>query len=191
MSNTKNKLFQACKLLAITLVVFSTPVFAFNSYTDNDKYSAAFSAPFNSNYLIEKCFDGSATSYCASVVGGKMSITFNKPSKVTNLNLVLALTSLVYDYLEVDGMRYEYNPSNIYNFANASTITVFAKLDSFIYLREITFDFEYVDGVDGVSNNDITQGINWSLFAYSFTVVTFFAMLGRGIKSIIDLIKYG
>ena len=40
-------------------------------------------------------------------------------------------------------------------------------------------------------DDDITNGIDWLLFSYAFIIVGFSSMLGRVIKSILDLIKYG
>ena len=193
MSSLKNKLFQVRKFLAIALVIFSAPVFSLNSYTDNDKYTASFSAPYSSAYDIEKCFDGStATGYqCLSVTGGTMSIVFNEPSDVIHLNLVLGSTSHIYDYLEVDGTRYEYESSGIYNFSNVTNITVFAKSTTRVYLKEISFYFVTVVTGDNGDNNNISEGVNWSMFSYSFTIVAVLALFGRGVKAVLDIIKYG
>ncbi len=192
MSSLKNKLFQVRKFLAIALVIFSAPVFSLNSYTDNDKYTASFSAEYSSAYSIDKCFDGSNTSgTCASIQGGTMSIIFKESSDITNLNLILASTSHIYDYLEVDGTRYEYELSGIYNFLNVTNITVFSKSTSFVYLKEIIFDFETVVTDGNGNNNNISEGVNWSMFSYSFTIVGVLALFGRGVKAVLDIVKYG
>lgn len=191
MSNLKNKLFQVRNLLVFFLVVFSAPVFSLNSYTDTDKYTASFSQAYSSSYSIDKCFDNNPSStYCASVRGGTMSIIFNEPSDVSSLNLVLALASHIYDYLEVDGTRYEYDTSGIYNFSNVTNVIVFAKSTSYVYLKEISFDFETVITND-VDGSEISQGVNWSMFSYSFTIVAVLALFGRGIKAVLDMVKYG
>lgn len=116
---------------------------AFNSYDNSDKFTASFpQGHYSTSHSIDKCFDGSNTSgECSSIQGGTMSIVFKSPSDVTNLNLTLASTLHVYDYLEVDGIRYEYDLSGIYNFPNFTNITVFAKSTSYVHLKEITFDF--------------------------------------------------
>ena len=130
---------------------------AFNSYDDSDKFTASFpQGHYSASYSIDKCFDGSNTSgFCASIQGGTLSIIFNSPSDITNFNLTLASTSHIYDYLEVDGTRYEYDLSGIYNFSNVTNITIFAKSNSFVYLTEITFDFEIVT-TGGGNENDIS-----------------------------------
>ena len=165
---------------------------AFNSYDDSDKFTASFpQGHYSASYSIDKCFDGSNTSgFCASIQGGTLSIIFNSPSDITNFNLTLATTLHIYDYLEVDGTRYEYDSSGIYNFSNVTNITIFAKSNSFVYLTEISFDFEIVT-TGGGNENDISNGVNWSMFSYSFTIVAVLSLFGRGIKTVLDVVKYG
>lgn len=135
-------MFQACKFLVYLLIC--TPVFALNSYTDQDEYSASLSQPFSSKYIVENCFDGSTSSFCATSKNGSLTITFNQPSKVTNLSLILASPNYIYEYIQVDGTRYEYNSSGTYNFQKATDISIFPSLDSYVFLSEVSFDFEFV-----------------------------------------------
>ena len=191
MSSLKNKLFQVRKFLAIMLVIFSAPVFSLNSYTNNDKYTASFSAPYDANHDIEKCFDHSQTATCISAKNGTMSIVFNESSDVTNLSLISYSTFYDYHHLEVDGISYEPESSGIYNFSKATNITVFPKLGSYLYFREITFDFETFAANGNNNNSNISEGVNWSMFSYSFTIVGVLALFGRGVKAVLDIIKYG
>ena len=194
MSSLKNKLFQVRKLLAIMLVIFSAPVFSFNSYDDGDKFTASFSAPYDANHDIEKCFDNSQTATCISAKNGTMSIVFNESSDVTDLSLISYSNFYDYHHLEVDGINYEPESSGIYNFSKATNITVFPKLGSYLYFREITFDFEtFAANGNGNNNNNnnISEGVNWSMFSYSFTIVGVLALFGRGVKAVLDIIKYG
>jgi hypothetical protein len=179
--------------LALVSTFFCTPVFSLVSYIDTDQFTAEFSATYSPSYVVSNCFDGAFGTDCASMNDSNLSIVFNEPVNISDFHISpSSAASISYDYFSVDGVNYPFSTYyDTFSLENVTNIIIYSRSDSLIYFSEISFDFEIVDVVNGVSDNDITEGINWSLFAYSFTVVTFFSMLGRGVKSVIDLIKYG
>lgn len=194
-----NKLFQACIPLALVLTFFCTPVFSLVSYVDTDKYTSEMSSVYNGlvdRYGVDSCFDGNMSSQCASGFDASITITFPQLTNVSDFQIMSMLGTPydLYSHFDVNGVDvYVCNDVDgcSYDLVDVNSINIYSTNSSILFIREVDFNFETVDVGNGVSDNDITQGINWHLFAYSFTVVTFFAMLGRGVKSVIDLIKYG
>lgn len=189
-----NLLFQACILLASVLTL-CTPVFSLDSFNDFGLFEAYFSAGEYEGYSVEACFGiGGASGSCLGAnQGDYLIIKFPNPVNLTNFNYIPAS---IFDTFSVNGNSYPATEIDLLNSSsitlqNIETLAFLSSPSQWIWVDSISFDFEYADVVNSVSDNDITEGINWSLFAYSFTVVIFFAMLGRGIKSIMDLIKYG
>lgn len=190
-----NNFLQACIPLALVLTFFCTPVFSLDSVNDFESFNAYFSAGEYSGYPVENCFGvSSSTGACIGAnYGDYLVIDFPNPVNLTSFDFV---PSVAFASFSIDGVMYPASQVGdlfLTTLETVSTMIFYALTTDYIWVNSVAFDFEYADvgNGNGVSDNDITEGINWSLFAYSFTVVTFFAMLGRGVKSIIDLIKYG
>ncbi len=192
MFKIKKTIFQAYYPLALVLMFFSTPVFSFNSVDDfGTGFTAYFSSGKYAGYPVEKCFEigGNTGSCLGNNFGDSLIIEFVNPVDITNFVYILSTDFMNFIVDDVSYLASEVN--NLSHYENVSTMTFNAFANNYIWIDFIGFNFENAAVVDDGSDNDIANGIVWGLFAYSFTVVGVFSLIGRGIKSIIDMVKYG
>jgi hypothetical protein len=167
------------KILLVSFLFITTNLFAL-SQNDDSYYIVDFS-PISSFYSVDKCFDNKEYTRCASK--NPLIITFNNPVNIHQFSYVLAS-----DNFNVGDIYFDNSLFSGSSVENVSTIRIEPGNNgygSFVFLSEISFDFSLVDHEDDISN-----GINWSMFAYSFTIIGILALLGRAIKALLDVIKF-
>ena len=182
------------KSLIIFLFLFlSQSVFSFSAQDGQDKFDASFSLP-GKRTNIYNCMSATVNTGCWSLANSTLSIIFNKASSVTDLRLLgFSNTFPSYDYVLADGARYSYNSAGL-SFESVKELKFFpAGRESLFDLQYIKFNFEtlVIPDTDTPTDNNIVNGVNWSLFSYAFSIVGFLFLLGRGFKVIFDLIKFG
>ena len=194
-------MFQACIPLALVLTFFCTPVFSVSSLNEFGTGYLATTVSSAPSFPLRFCFE-SNSSVCLIASTDVLTITFPYAVNLSNLILTSIHDNYLYSHFVVnDEFRYvrSHNPNSkdlqvSYSSIDGVYKLVFYPLEGKDFgFRRIFFNFDYVDfePVSDFFGNDITDGIDWLLFSYAFIIVGFSSMLGRAIKSIFDLIKYG
>lgn len=199
---TKKIFFQVRILFTFFLMFFCSPVFSLNSYVDGGKFVVSLSSTYNddtSAYGVNRCFDNDRSTICATKVNGYLEIDFAGDFDLTNIYIYnrtnCCTDSLAYFVINDSNDRIvNLNSDAIQSFTdgldNVSNIKIYPPGAKLLNLSEVSFIFEPVASNEN-TNNPISEGVNWSLFAYSFTIVAVLFLFGRGIKTILDLVKYG
>jgi hypothetical protein len=184
-------------LIIFLFLLLSQSVFSFSAQDGQDKFDASFSLP-GRRTNIYNCMSATVNTGCWSLENSTLSIIFNKASSVTDLRLLVFSFSTApsYDYVLADGVRYSYNASGL-SFDSVKELKFFPSFQSTgkvqFDLQYIKFNFEtlVIPDIDTPTDNNIANGVNWSLFAYAFSIIGILFLVGRSVKVILDLIKYG
>lgn len=204
---TKKNFFQVRILFTFFLMFFCSPVFSLNSKDNTDKFVASLSSTFHNDpsLAIDKCFDDNRDTICATENDGYLEINFDGDFDLTNF-IIYNRTNCCQDRLshfivnDLTDRTFNLNSDLIQTFGlqNVTNIKIYPKNSQLLNLSEVSFVFVpvSVDDNNNDNNNDntdnqISQGVNWSLFSYSFTIVAVLFLFGRGIKTVLDLVKYG
>lgn len=201
---TKKNFFQVRILFTFFLMFFCSPVFSLNSKDNSDKFTATLSSTLSASLGIDKCFDDNRDTFCHTKTDGYLEIDFHGDFDLTNF-IIYNRTNCCQDRLshfivnDLTDKRFNLNSDLVqtsFNLKNVSNIKIYPKNSQALNLSSITFNFTPVpvndnDNDNDNANNEISEGVNWSLFSYSFTIVAVLFLFGRGIKTVLDLVKYG
>lgn len=187
------------KIIFLSACILSAGCFAFDSTNDKDKFTYHLNNG-NGYYDVEKCFDGDTSNFCHSddSSNNHLEIDFSTLVDINVLRIynrvdccLDRLSHVIFNNTYRLDLTYD-AIQTISNIKGVFKIDIYSVDGKPLNLAEVFFDFQIAkDFSAGIVGGNISNGVNWSMFAYSFTIIGVLTMFGRGSKAILDVIKYG